>query len=148
MTSLMSPAEAPQLVRLRKEVRHYRVAWEVLPPICHSARGGATPHGFELDLFVWHDHSGERPGRRCPRCRMSLTALLDLALWLAEPACLDDGGPGTPCAIRIRFASTSMADGLVCVSLDCQCEHGVRLGPTCYGAMERRLASVGATGKS
>ena len=144
MTSLMSQSEVPHSARLREEVRQYRVAWEVLPPICLGARGGAFPHGFELDLFVWHDHSGNSPGRRCMRCRASLTALLDIALWLAEPACVDDVDLGAPCGIRIRFASKSMADGLVCVSLDCQCEHGVRPGPTCYGAMERRLAEVGA----
>jgi hypothetical protein len=145
MTALLSQSEVPQSARLHHEVRQYRVAWEVLPPICHGARGAAATPGFELDLFVWHDHSGNPPGRRCLRCKTSLTALLDLALWLAEPACRDDVDLGAPCAIRIRFASKSMADGLVCVSLDCQCEHGVRPGTTCYGAMERRLAEVGAT---
>jgi hypothetical protein len=145
MSSLMSQSAAPRSVRFREEVRQYRVAWEVLPLVCHGARGGATPPGFQLDLFHWHDHSGAFPGRRCLRCKTSLTVLLDLALWLAEPACLDDVNLDTPCTIRIRFASKSVADGLVCVSLDCQCEHGVRPGPTCYGAMERRLAEVGAT---
>jgi hypothetical protein len=145
MTSLLSQSDVPQSARLREEVRQYRVAWEVLPPICHRARGRAALHGFELDLFVWHDHSGERPARRCLRCKTSLTALLDLALWLAEPACLHDVDFGSPCTIRIRFASKSMTDGLVCVSLDCHCERGVRPGSTCYGAMERRLAEVGAT---
>ena len=145
MSSLMSQSEVPQSARLREEVRQYRVAWEVLPPICHGARGGATPSGFQLDLFHWHDHSGEFPGRRCLRCKTSLTTLLDLALWLAEPGCRDDVDLGAPCALRIRFVSKSMADGLVCVALDCRCENGVRPGLTCYGAMERRLAEVGAT---